>query len=105
LKCIVSSTSAPSSGRSAGEVFLVPHHHLAMPTFFGLLHRLQQQLVRLGAFGLGRDVVGAIEEERIDLVELDEILDLDRLGALRAPRLPALPGGRRRSGPSRSRSP
>src|SRR4051794_19117042 len=52
-----------------------------------LAHRLQQQPVGLGATGAGREVVGVVVEQRVDRVEVDEVLDLDRPGLLRIERL------------------
>ena len=74
----------------------------------GLLHRLEQQLVRaaLRRCRAGDEEVGAVDPDRIDVLERDEALDVDRARVVvraRGPRAP--PPRRRRTGPSRPPSP
>ena len=44
--------------------------------------RLAEQRVGLGAGLLGDEVVGLLEHHRVDLVEVDELLDVDRARGL-----------------------
>src|SRR4051812_35777032 len=53
----------------------------------GLAHRVEQQLVGLRAAGPRGEVVRVVVVDRVDLVQRDEVLDLDRLGLLRVQRL------------------
>ena len=50
-------------------------------------HRVDEQRVRLLAALVGHEVVRLLEVERIDVVEVDELLDLDLVTALRLERL------------------
>jgi hypothetical protein len=50
-------------------------------------HRVDEQLVRLHAALVGREVVRLFEVQRVDLVEVDEFLDLDRVAAFGLERL------------------
>src|SRR4029078_563243 len=43
-----------------------------------ILHRSQQHRIRLLGVALGHHDVALLEEPRIDIVELDEVLDVDR---------------------------
>src|SRR6185503_17576999 len=57
----------------------------------GGLHRPQKEHVRLlGGATRRRDVVRLLEEDRVDLRELDELLDLDGAAALRPDELELL---------------
>ncbi len=69
------------------ELLLGADHDARDRHLAGLAHRLEQQPVGLGAARPGREVVGVVVEDRVDLGELDEVLDLDRLGLLRLQRL------------------
>ena len=64
-----------------------------------LAHRVEQQPVGLGAAGAGREVVGVVVVDRVDLVEVDEVLDVDRPRLLRARAPRARRARSRRSGP------
>ena len=72
-------TSRPFSARIAAVYCLLRITKRAIATLPLLLHRPRQQHVRLGG-GAGRHVVGGVEVDRIDLVEVDELLELDGLG-------------------------
>ncbi len=50
----------------------------AMPTFCDSLHRLGQQRVRLDRRLVGGEVVGGVVEDRVDVGQIDELLDVDR---------------------------
>ena len=65
------------------EVLLAPEHELADRRDVRLLHRAQQEHVRpaLGLALARREVVGAVEVDRVDVVERDEARDVDRLRA------------------------
>ena len=56
----------PVDGPDRRRVLLVAHHEAADGDLAGLLHRPGQQHVRLRV-GVGRDVVGALEVDRVDL--------------------------------------
>jgi hypothetical protein len=63
---------------------------VAMPTFFVSSIAWQQQRVgAVRALALRREVVGLAKEDRVDLLEVDEVLDLDQLGLTRAPLRPS----------------
>ena len=84
---IISSDLA--DGPQRDEVLLRAHHDAGDADLCRLAHRLEQQLVRLRAAGGGRDVVGRVVEDRVDLGFVDEVLDLDRVASTgRATRAP-----------------
>ena len=85
----VSSASPPFCGADQAEVLLAPEHELADRGHARLLHRAQQQHVRpaLRVGVRGREVVGAVEVDGVDVLEPDEAQDLDRLRALERDRL------------------
>jgi hypothetical protein len=58
-------------------VLLVPEAHLGDPNLVLLGQRLPKQRVRLGAGLVGDQVVGLLEQDRVDLVQVDELLDVD----------------------------
>ena len=62
------------------EALLLADDDLGDRDAVGVAHRLQQQPVGLRAAGPGRQVVRVVVEDRVDLVEVDEVLDVDRLG-------------------------
>src|SRR6266540_2560351 len=64
-----------------GQVLLVAEGNLGEGDLAVVHHGLAQQLVGLEAGRLGHQVIGLLEENRVDLVGVDEALDLDRLGA------------------------
>src|SRR5439155_25235934 len=74
------------------EVLLRAHDELPDRDLVLLLESLAQERVRLAAtaFRVGREVVGLLVEHRIDLVEVDEILDVDRVALLRLDRFELL---------------
>ena len=65
------------------EVLLAPEHELPDRGDVRLLHGAQKQDVRppLRVVVARREVVGAVEVDRVDVVERDEALDVDRLRA------------------------
>ena len=78
---MVSSSSTPSSGRIATSASFDrstkrPDRDLAQ-----LVHHLDEQAVRLGRVLVGHEVVRLLEVERVDVGEVDEVLDLDRAGS------------------------
>ena len=60
------------------EVLLRAHHEAGDADLARLLHRLGEQRVGLRGGLVGRHVVGGVVEERIDVGEVDELLDVDR---------------------------
>src|SRR5581483_6816008 len=68
-------------GTDEAEVLLAPEHELADRGHSGLLHRAQQEDVRLPLrLAAGRrEVVRAVEVDGIDVAEADEAKDRDRL--------------------------
>src|SRR5438067_4814614 len=82
---MLETASAFHRGRTA-EILLGAQHELRHAHLAGLLHRLDQQRVRLGGAPVGHQVVRALVIDGIDLLEIDEILDLDRLGRARIER-------------------
>jgi len=71
------------------EVLLAPEHELADRGGAGLLHRAQQEDVgaALCLRVRRRQVVRPVEVDRVDLRQLDEPQDLDRVRALKRDRL------------------
>jgi hypothetical protein len=74
------------------QVLLVSQHEARDRDLALLLHRLDEQRVSLLGAGVGTEVVGLVEVDRVDLVEIDEVLDLDRAGLLRVELLELLAG-------------
>ena len=68
------------------EMLLLAQHEATDPDLAGLAHRVDHQAEGLSRPDRGSDVVGGLEHQRIDLVEVDELLDLDQ---------PCLAGGNR----------
>ena len=70
-------------GTDEAEVLLAPEDELADRGHPRLLHRAQQEDVRLSLrVGVGGcEVVGAVEVDGVDVLELDEAQDRDRLRA------------------------
>ena len=89
-------------GPDRREVLLRAQHDAAEPDARGALERRQQQGVRLGRGAVGRQVVGRLPVDRVDVVERDELLDLDAPRALRGDALEL--GGRDRHVARRARS-
>ena len=58
---------------------LGPQHEAGNADPVRALHRLDQQRVRLRRAAIGHQVVGALVIDGIDLRQIDEVLDLDRL--------------------------
>src|SRR6266702_874929 len=84
---IVDRASTPSRGRMAARYCLVRMTTLpmaALPFFSALLlHGLEQQPVRLlGRLAVGRQVIGVLVVDGVDLVEVDEVADVDGLRRL-----------------------
>ena len=73
---IVLITSAPSTGADRGDVLLVAHHEPADGHLVRRLHRPRQQHVRLRGL-VGSHDVRRVEVHRVDLVEVDELLEVD----------------------------
>ena len=69
------------------EALLAAHHDAPDRDLVERLHRVDEQRVRLLAALVGHEVVGLLEVERVDVVEVDELLDLDLVAPLRAQRL------------------
>ena len=63
-------------------MLLVPDHDLRDRDLAGLLERPNEQQVRLLGALLREQVVGLAEVDRVDLVEVDEVADVDRLRQL-----------------------
>src|SRR3954471_934458 len=74
-------------GADRDEVLLLADHDLGDRDLAALAHRLEQQPVRLRATGPGREVVRVVVHDRVDVREVDEVLDLDGLRLLRIERL------------------
>ena len=66
-----------------GEVLLVAKDEAGDRDLAGVAHRLDEQGVGLLGALVGAEVVGLLEVDGVDLVEVDEVLDLDRAGLLR----------------------
>ena len=73
-------------GADRRGVLLVAHHEPADRHFPAGLHRSRQQHVGLGRT-VGGEVVGGVEVHRVDVDEVDELLEVDRLGGHRHERL------------------
>jgi hypothetical protein len=70
-------------GNHGGQVLARADHHLGDAHLAGALQGLAQQGVRLAALLVERrKVVGLVEELGVDLVEVDEVGDVDRLRLL-----------------------
>ena len=68
-------------GPDRGQVLLAAHHERADRRPVGGVHGLPEQGVRPGVLVAGRgQPVGAVEVDRVDLVEVDEVGDLQRPG-------------------------
>ena len=67
-----------AGGPDRDEVLLLPDHHARDRDLVRLLHGAHQQAVGLGGAGAGREVIGVVEVDRVDLVQVHELLDLDR---------------------------
>jgi hypothetical protein len=65
-------------GADGAEVLLRPHHEAGHAHLAALLHRLGEQGVGLGGRLVGRHVVRGVVEQRVDVDEVDELLDVDR---------------------------
>ena len=76
----VSSASASPIGPDQAELLLAGEHEAAEGGHLGLLHRLEQEHIRAARRlrGGGDEEVGAVEVDRVDLLEPDEAADLDR---------------------------
>ena len=72
------------------QVLLGAHHDPGDAHHSGVLHGRQQQAIRLGAPVVGHQVVRAVEEQRVDVVEPDEVLDVDGVRRLGIERLQLL---------------
>ena len=75
-----------------GEVLLAAQHEARDRDLAGVLHRLDEQRVGLLGALVGAEVVGVIEVDRVDLVQVDEVLDLDRPRLLRVELLELVTG-------------
>ena len=72
------------------QLLLGADHDPADGDLARLAHRLEQQPVGLGPAGGRRQVVGVVVVDRVDLGEIDELLDVDRLGRLGVERVELL---------------
>src|SRR6185295_17637188 len=72
----------PVAPADAAELLLVAHHVRDDPDEARLLHRADEQRVWLLGPLRRAEVAGALEVDRVDLVRVDEILDVDRAVAL-----------------------
>ena len=63
-------------------MLLVADHDLGDPDLGGLVERAREQAVRLLAALLRQQVVGLAVVDRVDLLEVDEVADVDRLRQL-----------------------
>src|SRR5437016_2607131 len=61
------------------EILLGPQHEAGDADAVRAFHRLDQQRVRLRRAAIGHQVVRVLVVDRIDLGQIDEVLDLDRL--------------------------
>ena len=84
---IVVSVSTSPVGRSAHSCCLERSTTRPIADLARLAHRVEQQPVGLGAAGGRREVVGVVVVDRVDLGEIDELLDVDRLRRLRIERV------------------
>ena len=75
-----------------GQVLAVSEHEPRHRHLLRVGHRLDQQGVGLLGPLVGPQVVGVVEVDRVDLVEIDEVLDLDRPRLLGVELLELLPG-------------
>ena len=64
------------------QVLLGAQHHARDAHPARVLHGVEQKLVGLGRAGVRHEVIGMVVEDRIDLIELDEVLDVDGPGLL-----------------------
>ena len=87
------------------ERLLVADDDLRDGDLVRLAHRVEQELVRLRPARPGRQVVRVVVEDRVDLGQVDEVEDVDRLRAPRLERVELAGLDRRRTGRARSRSP
>jgi hypothetical protein len=72
-----------ADGAQGDELLLGADDHLGDADPAGLAHGVDQEPVGLGAARARHEVVGVVEVDRVDLRELDEALDVDRLGLAR----------------------
>jgi hypothetical protein len=63
-------------------VLLASEHEPADRHLLEVGHGVEQEPVGLGGAPVRRQVVGALEEDRVDLLQVDEVLDLDHPGGL-----------------------
>jgi len=63
-------------------MLLVPDDDLCDPDFAGLVERADKEAIWLLGSICRQEVVSLPEEERIDLVERDEVADVDRVRQL-----------------------
>ena len=68
------------------ELLLGAQHDAGDGDLVGLLHRPQQEPVRLRRALVGDEVVRVVVVDGVDLVEVDEVLDVDRARLLRVQR-------------------
>ena len=65
------------------RVLALMHGQLRDGGVAGLIHGVDEQMVRFAAGVFGNQVIRAVEVERVDLVHLDELEDLHAVGRLR----------------------
>ena len=62
----------------SGQALLGADHHAGDGDLVGLAHRLEEQVVRLVGAAVGRQVIRVVVVDRVDLVLVHELLDVDR---------------------------
>ena len=87
---IVSIVITPSCGRSATRFSFERITTRAIATLSASSHRVEQELVGLRGALVRREVVRVVVVDRVDLLEVHEVLDVDRARLLRLERLELL---------------
>ena len=78
------------AGADRDELLLGAQHDAGDRHLAGLAHRLEQQAVGLPRALVGDEVVRVVVEDRVDVLEVDEVLDVDRAGLLGGDRVELL---------------
>ena len=88
-----------------GEVLAVSQHEARDGDLLRVAHRLHEQRVGLLGALVGAEVVRVVEVDGVDVVEVDEVLDLDRPRLLRVDLLELVARDRPRTARAPPRSP